>query len=191
MPMIRECVVTTADGPEAECAVHIAPLGLIVQEPYWTIAPFRPSSTLDNLRAHPFAVANFIDDVRIIAGCLTGRRDWPLATVDGFPVPRLAACLAHATLVVEDVEEDEQRPRFRCRVLEVVNHAPFMGFNRAKAAVVELAILVSRLDMLPREKIEAEIAYLSIAVSKTAGPQEQLAWDWLMERVRQHFAQPA
>ena len=75
-----------------------------------------------------------------------------------------------------------------------VNHAPFGGLNRAKAAVVEAAILISRLDMLPRDKIESEIAYLQIAVSKTASAAEQEAWTWLMERIRQYYAssgQPA
>jgi hypothetical protein len=42
--------------------------------------------------------------------------------------------------------------------------------------------------MLPREKIEAEIVYLSIAIEKTAGPDEREAWGWLMEKVKAHFA---
>ena len=63
------------------------------------------------------------------------------------------------------------------------NHAAFHGFNRAQAAVVEAAILVSRLHMLPMEKIDREIAYLTIAIEKTAGLRERQAWDWLMERV--------
>jgi hypothetical protein len=54
--------------------------------------------------------------------------------------------------------------------------------------VIEAAILVSRLHMLPREKVEAEMAYLEIAVGKTAGPQEQEAWNWLSEKVRLHYA---
>jgi hypothetical protein len=60
MPMIRECIVTTLSE---EGKVHIAPLGLIAEEEGWIIAPFRPSTTLDNLSATPYAVANFIDDV--------------------------------------------------------------------------------------------------------------------------------
>jgi hypothetical protein len=84
--------------------------------------------------------------------------------------------------------EDEQRPRFHCRVLRVRSHAPFEGFNRAKAAVVEAAILVSRLNLLPRERIEKEMAYLEIAVSKTAGKPEAEAWDWLIEKVRGHYS---
>jgi hypothetical protein len=178
--MIRETVVTTisADGRP-----HIAPLGLIAAGEDWIAAPFHPSTTLDNLRAVPQLVANYTDDVRIIAGCLTGRRGWPLVPADRVRPPRLVGALAHAELEVADVAEDEQRPRFRCRVVHRAMHAPFAGFNRAQAAVLEAAILVSRLHMLPREKIEREIAYLSIAVEKTAGPAEREAWVWLMQAV--------
>jgi hypothetical protein len=42
--------------------------------------------------------------------------------------------------------------------------------------------------MLPRVKVEAEMAYLANAVSKTAGPREEEAWDWLVEKVRGHYA---
>ena len=185
MPMIRECVVTTID---ATGHVHIAPLGLIEEGEEWIIAPFRPSATLHNLKAVPFATANYVDDVRIIAGCLTGRRDWPIADAPGHPVPRLAAALAHAELSVSRVEEDETRPRFHCSVLKVETHAPFRGLNRAKAAVLEAAILVSRLSMLPRDKVESDIAYLAIAIEKTAGPEEREAWDWLMQAVTQFYA---
>ena len=180
MPMIRETIVTTA-GPTG--LVHLAPLGLIADGDEWIIAPFRPSKTLDNLRDVPFAVANYTDDVRIFAGCLTGRHQWPTAASDRIPVQRLAGALVHAELAVDRVTEDEERPRFHCRVLHRATHAPFLGFNRAQAAVIEAAILVSRLDMLPREKIEQEIAYLQIAVGKTAGPAEQQAWQWLMEKI--------
>jgi len=183
--MIRETIVTTVS---AAGVVHVAPLGIIADGDGWIIAPFRPSTTLDNLRAVPFAVANYTDDVRVFAGSLTGRRDWPTAASDSVPVPRLAGALAHAELSVRSITEDEQRPRFHCGVVKTVSHAPFRGFNRAQAAVIEAAILVSRLHMLPRDKVEAEMAYLEIAISKTAGPAEQEAWGWLVEKVRAHYS---
>ena len=188
MPLIRECIVTTADR---DGRVHIAPLGVIAEGEGWIIAPFHPSTTLDNLRSVPFAVANYTDDVRVFAGCLTGRSAWPTTASDNVPVPRLAAALAHAELAVVDVTEHEQRPRFHCAVVHRRSHAPFTGFNRAKAAVVEAAILVSRLHFLPREKVEVEIAYLAIAVEKTAGAEEAEAWAWLMEAIRTHYADKA
>jgi hypothetical protein len=187
--MIRETIVTTAD---AAGRVHIAPLGIIADNAAegrgWIIAPFRPSTTLDNLRAVPFAVANYTDDVRIFAGCLTGRHDWPTTPSMYVPLPRLQGARAHAELAVAHVTEDEQRPRFHCRVVHQETHAPFAGFNRAQAAVVEAAILVSRLDLLPRPKIEQELAHLEIAVTKTAGEAELTAWNWLQEKVRNYYA---
>jgi len=185
MTYIRETIVTTVS---AEGRVHIAPLGIIAQGDGWVIAPFRPSATLENLTAVPFAIANYTDDMRIFAGCLTGRRDWPVVAVEGCPVPRLQAALSHSVLQVASVKEDEIRPRYFCKVVAEATHAPFTGMNRAKAAVLELAILVSRLQMLPKEKIESEIAYLTIAIEKTAGSDERQAWDWLMERVNAHRA---
>jgi hypothetical protein len=183
--MIRELIVTTIS---AGGVVHIAPFGLIEDEGGdWVIAPFHPSTTLDNLRAVPFLVANYTDDARIFAGCLTGRRTWPCVPATHVPPPRLAAALAHAEMQVVSVNEDPQRPRFRCRIVHRETHAPFAGMNRAKAAVLEGAILVSRLGMLPRAKVETEIGYLEIAISKTAGDAEREAWGWLMEAVRAHY----
>src|SRR5262249_16273054 len=154
----------------------------------WIVAPFHPSKTLDNLRAVPFAAANYTDDVRVFAGCLTGRHQWPTVPCDGVPVQRLAGALAHAELAVERVTADAHRPRFHCGGTRGVSPARFLALNRAQAAVIEAAILVSRLDMLPREKVEQEIAYLEIAVSKTAGDAERQAWEWLMERVAARYA---
>lgn len=185
MPYIRETIITTVDRGGK---VHIAPIGIIAERDGWVIAPFKPSATLENLSEVPFAVANYTDDVQIFAGCLTGRRDWPTLPVPGSPAPRLANALAHSVLEVVDVADDGIRPRHFCRVVSEETHAPFTGFNRAKAAVLELAILVSRLGMLARDKIDAEIAYLTIAIEKTAGPDEKEAWDWLMQKVTDHFA---
>ncbi len=181
MPMIRECVVTTLS---ANGETHIAPLGLIEDGAQWIIAPFRPSTTLDNLDASGKATASFIDDVRIIAGCVTGRKDWPLVAVPGWPVPRLSAALSHAELNVARIEPDATRPRYFCAVERIETHRPFLGFNRAQAAVVEAAILATRLDMLPREKIASEIAYLRIAIDKTAGAAEREAWEMVMSKIR-------
>ena len=183
--MIRESIIITQSRTGA---VHIAPIGLIEEGGHLVIAPFRPSLTLDNLRENPFAVANYTDDVLVFAGCLTGRREWPTKPATKVPGAVLEQALAHAELQVIDVKEDELRPRFRCAVVHEETHRPFRGFNRAQAAVIEAAILVSRLHMLPADKIDREIGYLQIAIDKTAGPRERQAWDWLMEKVAEHRA---
>jgi hypothetical protein len=178
--MIVESIITTlsADGRP-----HIAPMGVIWRDDKPILAPFRPSTTLANLEARRTAVINHTDDVRIFAGCLTGRADWPLVPAKRIEGVRLLDLLSHQEIEIERVEEDSQRPRFFGRIAHEATHAPFRGFNRAQAAVIEAAILVSRLPMLPWDKIEREMAYLEIAVSKTAGPREQEAWEWLAARV--------
>ena len=188
MPLIREVVVTTVN---ARGEPHIAPLGIIAEGERWILAPFHPSTTLENLRQAPFAVANLTDDVRVFAGCLTGRRDWPLAAATMVAAPRLARTLAHLELVVVEVREDALRPRFVCRVAHHAQHAPFEGFNRAQSAVIEGAVAVSRLHMLPRAEVEAELARLEIVVGKTAGAAEAEAWGWLKEKAAQFFARDA
>jgi uncharacterized protein len=180
MPLIVETIVTTKN---AKGEVHIAPLGLIAEGANWVLAPFRPSRTLDNLREVPFAVASHTDDVRVFAGCLTGRKSWPTRPAEEVDGAVLESAVSYWELAVDRVMEDELRPRFSCRVVHAASHRPWGGFNRAQAAVIECAVLVSRLKMLSADKIEAELKYLEIAISKTAGPREDEAWGWLMERI--------
>jgi uncharacterized protein len=186
--MIRESIVTTL-GPDG--GVHVAPIGLIVEEKGLVIAPFRPSATLDNLLARRTAVVNYTDDVRVFAGCITGRkRDWPTRPAERVAGAVLEAALAHEELELAEVREDPQRPRLLCRTVHAATHAPFRGFNRAQSSVIEAAILASRLSMLPREKIERELAYLTIGLEKTAGAREREAWGWLMDVIEAHLSQP-
>jgi len=180
MPRIVETIVTTQS---AAGEVHIAPLGLIEDGGNWIIAPFMPSRTLENLVVNPCAVASHTDDVRVYAGCITGRKSWPLVAADRVKGARLSDALSHWELKVENVKDDAQRPRFSCRIVHTANHAPWSGFNRAQAAVLELAVLSTRLNMLPAEKVENELKYLEIAIAKTAGPREEEAWGWLMARI--------
>lgn len=190
MPLIRETIITTTD---ADGRPHVAPMGVTIEPDQdgerMVLAPFRPSRTLDNLLARRCAVVNHIDDVRVFAGCISGhRRDWPTVPAERVDAPRLAGCLAHEEVAVTEVLDDPLRPRFLCRTVHAAAHARFRGFNRAQAAVIEAAILASRLHMLPADKIGQEIDYLSIAIGKTAGPRELEAWGWLMDRIAAHRA---
>ena len=178
--MIRETIVSTL-GPGG--TPHLAPMGVRVEDGLYVIAPFRPSRTMDNLLRSGHAVINCTDDVRVFAGFHTGRRVWPTvpaATVRGV---RLAHALSHVEVEVARWEDDEMRPRIHCREVACETHAPFRGFSRAQAAVIEAGILASRLRRLPAEKIDREMDYLRIAVEKTAGPREREAWQWLEERI--------
>ena len=100
----------------------------------------------------------------------------------------IAGALAHTELELLRVENDPTRPKLYCKAVHTVNHAPFKGFNRAQYSVLEAAILISRLEWLPMEKIEAEINYLRIGLEKTAGERELEAWSWIMAVIDQFKA---
>jgi uncharacterized protein len=177
---IFETVVTTVD---AAGRPHIAPMGVRYQAGRVVLMPFKPSTTLDNIGATGHAVLNLITDTRVFAGCVTGRRDWPTLGADRIPGVRLANALGHVELQLDERIDEAQRPVLRLARVFEATHAPFVGMNRAQAAVVEGAVLVSRLHMLPADKVDAEMAYLQIAIDKTAGADEHEAWRWLREAV--------
>lgn len=185
--MIHETIVTTA-APDGR--PHIAPMGMRRDGEHVILAPFKPSTTLANIVATRVAVVNYTTDVRIFAGCVThAQTDWPTVRASRIAGGvRLAAPLAHDELELEDIGGDPQRPELTLRRVHHETHAPFGGFNRAQAAVVEGAILVSRLFMLSADKVDAKMAYLQIAIDKTAGDAERIAWNWLVAAIARHRA---
>jgi uncharacterized protein len=180
---IFETVVTTCS---AAGGVHIAPMGVRYVGDEVVLMPFRPSTTLANIEATGCAVLNLLTDVRVFAGCVTGRREWPTVPVAGFDGVRLVNALGHVALRLREQQDDAQRPVLRMARVAEVTHAPFKGMNRAQAAVVEAAVLVSRLHMLPPEKIDNEMHYLQIAIDKTADVAELEAWGWLQAAITRH-----
>ena len=180
--MIREIILTSRNNAGE---THIAPMGVHDHGQQFLVIPFKPSTTLDNILDSRCAVINYTDDVRIFAGCLIGRRDWSLCETERVSGQRLVAALAHTELKLVKVEDDDQRPRLFCEVVHESSHKPFRGFNRAQFSVIEAAILVSRLHMLPLRKVETELEYLRIGLEKTAGETEFEAWEWLIQHVNE------
>lgn len=187
--MIQETIVITQNSSGV---AHIAPMGIHISpeaQDEFIILPFRPSTTLNNLLEISTAVINYCDDVRVFAGCLTGRRDWPLKPAEKINGQVLSCALAHTEVELVRVEDDDTRPKLFCKAVHTANHAPFRGFNRAQYSVLEAAILISRLNMIPLEKIEVEIDYLRIGLEKTAGDRELEAWGWLMTVIENYKAE--
>lgn len=190
--VIHETVVTTvaADGTP-----HVAPMGVRYGDGadapgggLVVLMPFRPSTTLDNIAATGAAVLNVVVDVRVFAGCVTGRKRWPTEPAERVAGVRLSSALSHVELRLAGRTDADQRAVLRMHRVHAAQHAPFVGFNRAQAAVVEGAVLVSRLHLLPASKVETDMTYLQIAIDKTAGPAEREAWGWLTEAVARHRA---
>jgi uncharacterized protein len=189
--MIFETIITSVDLAGKP---HVTPFGVRHENENIIISPYKPSTTLENILATKCATMNLTDDVRVFAGAVCKKHNLPpLQTIslqnnihEGC---RLANCLAHVELVLLEVRDDATRPELIMKKVAEFNHKPFAGFNRAQAAVIELAVLVSRLHMLPREKIQTELQYLQIAIDKTAGERELEAWSWLIEKIDNFYAE--
>jgi hypothetical protein len=190
--VIFETVISTV-APDG--APHVAPMGIRYRPTEAgsdvILMPFKPSTTLANIVANGHAVLNIVADTRVFAGSVTGRRNWPVRPAERIEGVRLACALNHVELELAELQDDAQRPVLRMARVFEVSHAPYIGFNRAQAAVIEGAVLVSRLHMLAAAKVDAEMRYLQIAIDKTAGPEEQEAWGWLTEAVARHRAAAA
>jgi hypothetical protein len=186
--VILETIITSIDKVGN---VHATPFGIRLEGEYVVISPYKPSTTLDNILASKNAVLNLTDDVRVFAGAMTGHITWGYLEANKIKAFRLAECLTHIELKLVEIREDALRPQLVMEKIFEAQHGSFKGFNRAQAAVIELAVLVSRLHMLPRERIETEMAYLQIAIDKTAGTHELEAWGWLNEKIEGYFKKNA
>lgn len=182
--MILEGIVTTRNRDHS---VHIAPMGPII-EPEMTrliLRPFQTSTTCENLLRIREGVFHVTDDVELLARAAVGQ-------VSPIPASRPAHCVQADILTdacrwyafrVIDADTSEPRTRLVAEVVEHGTQREFLGFNRAKHAVVEAAILATRLQLLPREEIHAEYNRLRVLVEKTAGDQERRAFEFLSQYV--------
>ena len=180
---IDEVIVTTLS---ANGDAHSAPMGITRSNGQVLIQPFKPSTTYDNLKAHRQCTINYTDDVRVFAGAVTGRRTWNTLPCQQIEGEYLEQALAHIELELVIFDDSDPRASFTGTIIKEVMHAPFRGFNRAQNAVIEAAVLTSRLNILPEDKIKQEISYLRLAIEKTGGDREREAWGWLMDKIEDY-----
>ncbi len=88
-------------------------------------------------------------------------------------------------LKLKNLMTPQNGPICAARVVHTGRLRDFFGFNRAKHAVLEAAILATRVHLLPPEELIRQVEALAIPVEKTAGPQEQEAFDLLRSYILQ------
>ena len=183
--MIVEGIITTRD---AGGHVNFAPMGLEWGDERLVLKPFLETTTFRNVSASRCAVFNLVDDVLLFAQAAIGSPQFPwrpAVRVEGAVLE--AACSWHE-LEVEAIDATPPRSRIEARVVHRGRGREFIGFNRAKHAVLEAAILATRVHMLPPAQIKDELGRLEVLVEKTAGPREREAWALLLEHVAAHQA---
>ena len=159
--------------------VHVAVMGprLFADDPTrLEIRPFLPSRTWDRLAASGRGVFHVTDRTDQMVDLVVGEgsvdwswrpwkeRDW--AVVDG-------ACHWWPFEVVEARAEERPRARLVCRKpAEPVVVRPFVGFHRARHAILEAAIAATRIAHLPARHILETLDHVRPWVEKTGGPDE-------------------
>jgi hypothetical protein len=195
--MILEGLVTTCD---ATGKVHLAAMGPAVAEESvrhgrierLLLRPFPTSQTAGHLVRHPAGVFHLTDDVLLLARIVAGGVMPPPAVRPATAVPGWVledGCRAFE-FVVETRDESEERLRLEARVVATHEGRPFTGFNRAAHAVVEAAILVTRLHLLGAAEVGRQLAALEPLVRKTGGTREHDAFALLAARAGIAFRAP-
>lgn len=184
--MILESIVTTVD-PAGR--VNVAPMGPRVDDEacrQFVLRPFDSSRTFANLTSSGRAVVHVTDDVSLFAKAAVGRiePEGLVEPIDQGDWWRLRDCHRWFAVEVESVSDERPRADVRCRVVRSETVRPFFGFNRAKHAVIEAAILATRTHLIAPETIDQQLEWLQPLVDKTAGPAEREAFDFLCQTIR-------
>lgn len=195
--MILESIVTSVDGAGV---VNIAPMGPRVEtdaegRTIFTLRPFDSSRTYKNLIETGAAVIHITDDVSLFAKAAV-RTINSVGLVQRFEATNwwpLVDCHRWFAVEVESIEDessngDSPRIEIRCQVVQSRVVRPFFGFNRAKHAVIEAAILATRTHLLPPTEIRDQITRLKPLVDKTAGPVETEAFQFLCQYIDDRLA---
>jgi hypothetical protein len=185
--LIVEGLVTTLseDG-----SVNVAPMGPIVEEAApWrrlVLRPFQGSQTFRNLLRTREGVFHATDDVLLLARATIGRVEAPTEPSEQIRTPRLADCCRYFEFRVERVDDRSPRRRMEAAVVHEGRVRDFLGLNRGKHAVVEAAILASRVGLLERAEVRGRLADLRPLVEKTGGAAEHAAFDLLARYVEEY-----
>ncbi|HEX6614891.1 MAG TPA: DUF447 domain-containing protein [Gemmatimonadales bacterium] len=179
--MIIESIVTSmgTDG-----AVNFAPMGVEWGESTIVLKPFLETTTFRNVRAARAAVVNITDDVMLFAQGAISSPQFPWSPASVVRGAVLDAACSWRELEVVAIDDTPPRSRIEARVVHRGQRREFIGFNRARLAVLEAAILATRTHLLPVDQIRADYERLQVIVDKTAGPREREAMAFLTEYVR-------
>lgn len=182
--MILESIVTTVNE---DGSPNVSPMGPNVSDDIdsFELRPFNTSQTFANLKRTRMGVLHVTDNVELFARAAIGQLE---------PLPELFAAKKITGNViaescrwyefeVEFIDETGPRMNLNCRTVYAGRSRDFWGFNRAKHAVLEAAILATRLDFLPAGEIRKQFAGLETTVIKTGGQRECDAFKLLREFV--------
>ena len=179
--MIVETIVTTT-APDG--TINFAPMGVEWGEESLVLKPFLETVTFRNVRATGVAVVNLTDDVLLFARAAISSPQYPVVPAAVVAGSALADACSWREVVVRSIDDSPPRSRIVADVVHRETRREFIGFNRARHAVLETAIYATRVHMLARDFLESELTRLQVIVDKTAGPAEHEAMAMLADYIR-------
>ena len=185
---IVESIVTTL-APDG--TVNIAPMGVEWGEHAIVLKPFLETATYRNVADGGVAVVNLTDDIRLFAEAAIGNPTRPTEAASVVRGVVLEDCCSWRELEMRSIDSTPPRSRIEMRVVHRGFRREFVGFNRARHAVLEAAIYATRLHLLSRDFVESELKRLQVIVDKTAGTAEHEAMNLLTEYVQRRLATDA
>ena len=198
--MILESLVTTTDSGGA---VNLAPMGPRVDADLasfsdvvgtaMVLRPFEGTKTFRNLIGRRRAVVHVTDDAGLFARSAVDAIDPEevirrVRQLDIGDYWVLRECHRWFAVDVTSVSPDRPRADVACRVIATGGERFFFGFNRAKHAVIEAAILATRTHLIPAETLWEELERLAPLIEKTGGPAESVAFDFLRKTIDERLA---
>ena len=186
--MIIESIITTVaeDG-----SVNFAPMGVEWGESRIVVKPFVETTTFRNVCATGVAVVNLTDDVYLFAQAAITSPQYPSFPATVVKGAVLDAVCSWRELQVQSIDATPPRSRIETAVVHRGRRREFIGFNRARNAVLEAAILATRLHLIPRAEIDANFSRLQTIIDKTAGAREREAMALLVDYVSASHLRPA
>jgi hypothetical protein len=192
--ILIEGIVTTLN---ADGSPHVSPMGPIVDDGFkrLLLRPYNTSTTFQNLKRAGQGILHVTDDVGLFARAAVGQLKQPPKMIPATAVEGQIiadACRWYA-FKVDSIHDRQERTEIAATVVDRGRIRDFVGFNRAKHAVIEAAILATRLQFLDVHAVRTELRSLATIVDKTGGRQERAAFAFLQEYVKghPHSAHPA
>lgn len=178
--MIIESIVTTLNE---QGEANFAPMGVTIHEGDIVIRPYTDSASCRNLVATGAAVVNLTDNCRLFAESAISNPQFPTFPAELVAGRVLTDACSYYECSVMHADTAPPRATFRCKSVKKAILREFVGFNRAKNAIIEAAILATRVRFLGVAQIREEYHRLAEIVRKTGGEQEAWAMRYLQDYV--------
>uniref|UniRef100_A9A6N3 DUF447 family protein n=1 Tax=Methanococcus maripaludis (strain C6 / ATCC BAA-1332) TaxID=444158 RepID=A9A6N3_METM6 len=166
--MKYEVVITSGKSNQA-------PIGAFLKEDLVTLHLYEGSHTFENLQKDNFYILNTCSPYLIAKSVLDDSGDYEYLDKNGKKIPYLKDSFKIELIEVQNRKIVETKNEFGSSKLMIVEGKPIFEkilncnttpYNRADGAIVEMAVLYSRKNMISKEKMKEEMDRLMKIIKK-------------------------